>query len=417
MARILLYTSPAPGHIYPPTPTALELRNRGHQVSIRTGSDNVESLARLGFDAKPIDPRIEAVLVEDWKARTPIGANRKLVDLFDQWARYEIPDMQGAIEAERPDLIWVDMNSAGAAAVAEASGLPWAHYLPYPHPLPRQRGIPPFGPGFAPSTSTAARVRDAAVDRIVRGAFRPARKGLNAHRSTLGLPALGRYEELVLTAPLVVQFSAEPFEYPRTWPENVRLVGPAIWEPPAPDPEWLAAEERPILLVTASTEFQDDAALITTTLEAFADQPFAVVATCAAHDPGEFDVPPNARVEQFIPHGPILARATAVISHGGMGTTQKALAAGVPVCAVPFMRDQFEVARRLEHCGAGTRLIARRLRPDRLRDAVERAIECRPAAERVGEAFARAGGPQAAAIALETLLPSQLQSNPLPSGV
>lgn len=39
-----------------------------------------------------------------------------------------------------------------------------------------------------------------------------------------------------------------------------------------------------------------------------------------------------------------------MISHGGTGTTQKALAAGVPVCAVPFMRDQFEVARRVEHC-------------------------------------------------------------------
>ena len=30
-----------------------------------------------------------------------------------------------------------------------------------------------------------------------------------------------------------------------------------------------------------------------------------------------------------------------------MGITQKALAAGVPVCAVPFGRDQFEVARRV----------------------------------------------------------------------
>jgi hypothetical protein len=30
-----------------------------------------------------------------------------------------------------------------------------------------------------------------------------------------------------------------------------------------------------------------------------------------------------------------------------LGTTQKALARGVPVCVVPHGRDQFEVARRV----------------------------------------------------------------------
>src|SRR6478609_4911707 len=86
-----------------------------------------------------------------------------------------------------------------------------------------------------------------------------------------------------------------------------------------------------------------------------------------------------------------------------MGTTQKALAAGVPVCVVPFMRDQFEVARRVEHCGGGTLLPAKRLHPDRLRGAVEEAIECRAGAERVRDAFGRAGGAEAAASALEGL--------------
>jgi UDP:flavonoid glycosyltransferase YjiC (YdhE family) len=89
-----------------------------------------------------------------------------------------------------------------------------------------------------------------------------------------------------------------------------------------------------------------------------------------------------------------------------MGTTQKALAAGVPVCAVPFMRDQFEVARRVEHCGAGVLLPAKRLGADRLRGALQEAIRCRAGAEGVRDAFARAGGADAAAAALERLLPN-----------
>ena len=88
-----------------------------------------------------------------------------------------------------------------------------------------------------------------------------------------------------------------------------------------------------------------------------------------------------------------------------MGITQKALAHGVPVVAVPFGRDQPEVARRVEVAGAGVRLPARKLSPDRLRDAVRRAIELRPGAERIAAAFAAAGGAVAAADELEALIP------------
>jgi UDP:flavonoid glycosyltransferase YjiC (YdhE family) len=409
MARVLVYTAPGPGHAYPPVATALALRDRGHEVVFRTASGSVEALKRLGLGAAAIDPRIEAERLEDWKARTSIGALMSAGRTFVGRAGYEVPDLQAAIEAECPNLIWIDVNTPGAAAAAEASGLPWAHYMPYPYPLPAP-GVPSFGPGFAPSTSPLARLRDGALEAFKRPAFRPMVRSHNSRRVALGLRPLDSAYDFALVAPLLIAFSAEPFEYPRKWPVNVRLVGPALWEPPAVEPEWLAAEKRPIVLVTASTEFQDDAKLIRSALEAFAGRPYAVVATTAAHDPGDFDVPPNAMVERYLPHGPILRRAAAVISHGGMGTTQKALAEGVPVCAVPFMRDQFEVARRVEHCGGGTLLAARRLRPDRLRGAVEQAMECRAGAERVGEAFQRAGGAEAAATALETLLRAGVQT-------
>ncbi|HMJ72360.1 MAG TPA: nucleotide disphospho-sugar-binding domain-containing protein [Solirubrobacterales bacterium] len=409
MARVLVYTAPGSGHAYPPIATAIALRDRGHDVIVRTASGSVGAIERLGFAAAPIDDRIEAIPLEDWKARTSIGALVAACETFAKRARYEIPDLQAAIETECPDLIWVDTNATGAAVVAEASGLPWAHYMPHPHPGPA-RGVPVFGPGFAPSTSRLAHLRDTGLSALKPLAFRSFVRSHNSRRAALGLPTIDGIEDHYVVAPLLIQFSAEPFEYPREWPQNVRLVGPALWEAPAPEPEWLAAEERPIVLVTASTEFQDDARLIEVALEAFADRPYAMVATTTVHDPGDFDVPENARVERYMPHGPILRRAAAVISHGGMGTTQKALAAGVPVCTVPFMRDQFEVARRAAHCGGGTILHHKRLRADRLRTAVEEAIGCRAGAERVRDAFGRAGGATAAAVALEGLVASERQA-------
>ena len=402
MARVLVYTSPGSGHVFPPIATALELRDRGHEVIVRAEARSVAALERLGLAAGPTDPRLEAVPLVDWKARTRLGALRSAFETFEARARYEVPDLQAAIEAERPDLIWVDLVAAGATPVAEASGLPWAHFLPLPHPRPA-RGVPTFGPGFAPPTGRLGHLRDSGMNALGEFGLRFWLRSLNERRTSFGLAPLQSAWDLSLLAPLMIQFSAEPFEYPRELPPNVRQVGPALWEAPAAEPEWLAGEDRPILLVTASSAFQDDAALIRETLASFAHTPYAVVATTAAHDPCDFDVPANARVERYLPHGPILRRAAVAISHGGMGTTQKALAAGVPVCAVPFMRDQFEVARRVEHCGAGTFLPAKRLRPDRLRAAVEGAIGRRAGAERVRIAFEQAGGAKSAADALESL--------------
>ena len=196
--------------------------------------------------------------------------------------------------------------------------------------------------------------------------------------------------------------TAEPFEYPRSdWPSRVRLVGPCDWEPPAEPPAWLAEVHEPIVLVTTSSEFQDDGRLVRCALEALAEEPVHVIATVPSGDPAAFDPPANARVLSFAAHGPILDRAACAITHGGMGATQKALARGVPVCAVPFGRDQFEVARRVEVAGAGTRLTPRRLSPDRLRAAVREAIGRRAGAQRVADGYRRTGGVGSAAQAVE----------------
>src|SRR5215217_3440515 len=209
----------------------------------------------------------------------------------------------------------------------------------------------------------------------------------------------------MVRAPLMLYMTAEPFEYPRSdWRPSVRMVGPGIWDPPAKSPAWLEDLKRPLVLVTCSTEFQNDGKLVRAALEALAGEDVEVVVTTAGVDPSSFTPPPNARVERFVPHSPVLERAACVVCHGGMGITQKALAAGVPVCVVPFGRDQFDVARHVQVADAGTRLPAPRLRPDRLRSKVREAMAKKEGAERLASTFAAYGGPRMAAEALEELL-------------
>jgi MGT family glycosyltransferase len=401
MSRILAYTSPARGHLFPLAGILDELCERGHQVALRTLASEVELMRGRGFAAEPVDPRIEAMTHDDWGARSPQKALRRSVGIFCARAEHDGPDLRRAIDAERPDAVIVDVNSWGARAVAEAWGGPWATFCPYPLPLP-SRDAPPFGPGLPPARGPLGRLRDRVLRPFVSGALEREFSGpLNEVRAGLGLEPIDG-TTMFTRPPLLIYMTAEPFEYPRSdWPANVRLVGPCEWDPPAEAPAWLDEVRRPLVLVTTSSEFQDDARLVEVAFEALADEDVEVVATLPAAEASSIDVPANARVLRFVAHGPLLERAACAITHGGMGATQKAIARGVPVCAVPFGRDQLEVARRVELSGAGTRLPARRLSPARLRAKVREATACREGAERVAAAFARAGGPAAAATAVE----------------
>jgi MGT family glycosyltransferase len=297
----------------------------------------------------------------------------------------------------------VDSNCVGGMYAAEASEVPYCLYCPYP-PAFRSDDVPPHGLGFRPARGRLGKIRDRAWRRLGDLLLAPELRRFNALRSDLGLPPLATLDEQFLKSDVFVAFTAEPYEYSRSdWPPQVRLVGPGLWEPPADPPAWLQTETRPIVLVTASTAFQRDAKLIVTALAALAGEDVAVVATTAAQDPRQFTVPANARVEQFLPHRAILARASCVVCHGGQGITQKALYAGVPVCVVPFSRDQFDVARRVEVNEAGVRLHHKQLTPDRLRESVHAATIKRPGAQRIAAAFADAGGAPAAASAVEEL--------------
>jgi MGT family glycosyltransferase len=416
MARILAYTTPARGHLFPLTPILDELRRRGHQIALRTLASQVPTMRRRGFDAAPISDRIEAITHDDWRAGNPRAALARAVRIFTERADHDAPDLARAIDQERPDALLVDVNAWGALAAAEAWAGPWAMFCPYPLAV-RSRDVPPFGPGLPPARGPLGRLRDQLLRPIVFGTLeRTMAPPINRIRDRLGLAPVGGADDIFGRAPLLLYLTAEPFEYPRSdWPDNVVLVGPCAWDPPTDPPAWLDDIDRPIVLVTTSSEFQDDTRLVRVALEALAEEPVAVLATLPASDPARVRTPANARVERFIPHRPVLDRAACAVTHGGMGATQKALAHGVPVCAVPFGRDQLEVARRVEVAGAGTRLPAKRLRADRLRAKVGEAMRLRDGAERVQEAFAAAGGPSAAADAFEHRLLHRELPQKLPS--
>lgn len=394
MAVILAYGSPALGHLLPISALLYELAERGHRVHLRTMAGEVPRMRQSGMDAEPVDPRIEALVGRDWMARNALDVLKMSIDVLCRRAAFEVDDLRAAIDRVRPDAVIVDANCWGAMSIAEAADIPWLVFSPFT-PYLRSRGVPPFGPGLRPLPGILGDIRDAAMRPFVEHLFdRPILPRVNAIRSQLKVPAVKTVDELMRRPPLLLAVGGEPFEYPRAeWGDAVHFIGSCAVEPtPATVPEWVASIDRPLVLVSTSSIKQADAVLGETALHALAGEPVHVVATFPAGVPPGLPRPSNATVQQFVPHGVVLDRACCAITHGGMGTTLKALDRGVPVCIVPFARDQAEVARRVQVARCGTRLPAKKLTAARLRAAVRRAMTMSDGAHRVAAGFAATGG-------------------------
>jgi MGT family glycosyltransferase len=394
MAVILAYGSPALGHLLPVNALLCELAGRGHRVHLRTMADEVARIRQSGVDAEPVDPRIEALVGRDWLARNALDVLKMSIDVLCRRAVFEVGDLRTAIDRVRPDAVIVDANCWGAMSVAEAADVPWLVFSPFT-PYLRSRGVPPFGPGLRPLPGILGDIRDASMRPFVKRLFdRPILPRVNAIRAELKVPAVKTVDDLMRRPPLLLAAGGEPFEYPGAgWGDAVHFIGACEVEPARTAvPDWVASIDRPVVLVSTSSIKQADAVLGKTALQALAGEPVHVVATFPAGVPPNLPQPSNATVCQFVPHGAVLDRACCAITHGGMGTTLKALDRGVPVCAVPFARDQAEVARRVQVARCGTRLPANRLTAARLRAAVRKAMTMSAGARRVAAGFAATGG-------------------------
>jgi UDP:flavonoid glycosyltransferase YjiC (YdhE family) len=132
-------------------------------------------------------------------------------------------------------------------------------------------------------------------------------------------------------------------------PPGHHYVGPlGIWEPPMEPPAYLTEPGDPWVLVSISTQIQDDVPLAQTALRALANKPVRVVVTVGPdHDVQEISDPPsNAYVERTAPHSAVLEQGRLLVGHAGHGSVMKALWYGRPMVLMPWGRDQPGVAAR-----------------------------------------------------------------------
>lgn len=176
---------------------------------------------------------------------------------------------------------------------------------------------------------------------------------LNRVRRSHGLPSLGTDLRRVYSDADQVLYADVPELFPDAeLPAQHQFVGPLLWSPPVPVPDWwdTTPGDRPIVYLTLGSSGQ--AKLLPEILRSLEALDITVIAATAG---GEVPnaIPANAYVAKYLPGEEAARRARLVICNGGSPTCQQALAAGVPVIGIASNLDQFLNMDTIVRAGAG----------------------------------------------------------------
>ena len=356
------------GNVPPALSVARRLINMGHKVRFLGDSCQPADVERSGVEFIPWtlapnrrDKSPSSDPLQDWEISQPLQLMAKLRDelFFGPAGRYAA-DTRNEIRRESVDCLVSSEMLFGPAIAAESFGIPSVFLASNIYPYPR-KGVPPFGPGFAPARNFLERFRDSFVSALSYREFGKATNTYNKARADFGLEPLKHpFEQIALVNGFLV-LSSEHFDFPaEEMIPNLVYAGPELGDPSWTNPwesPWRADDQRPLVLVGLSTTFQNQAGLLQKIADALFQLPVrGVITTGPSIRPEDIRGGENLFICQSAPHSEILKEASAMVTHCGHGSVMKGLAAGVPLLCIPMGRDQNDNAVRVTHRGAGLQL-------------------------------------------------------------
>ena len=389
--KILIASTPAPGHLNPLLSVGRAAQSQGHEVvalcaHAMRGLVEASGATFRGFPpVADFDLRNVATEFPGF-ADVPSGPDRNLfivkrafVDTIP--AQHEA--IQEVLQDFPADVILAESFLFGALPMLlgpRSERPPIVMLGTMPLHLRRDDGAPPFA-GMPPATNDAERERNEAAHQAHDAAFLgPINVDLQSCLRSMGIdpPAMPLFDSTVLLADAFLQLTAPSFEFPREHlPSSVRCVGILpIMANQAPLPPW--ADEldgsRKVVLVTQGTFSNHDfSELVTPALAALAEEPDLLVVVTAGGRPSVSipgPIPGNARLADYLPLEWLLPRTHALVTNGGYGTVNQALSYGVPIVAAGETEDKADAGARVAWSGVGIDLQTARPAPEALRAAV-----------------------------------------------
>ena len=423
--RIVLTTFGSYGDIHPYMAIAAELRARGHQPVIATSELYREKMQTAGFDFVPVRPNIAPPQQQDQVMMEKImepksGSGYLLNEVLFPFVREGYEDLLRAVEGA--DLLLTHPISFAGPLVAQTTGIPWvssvlapvsffsAYDMPAPPFWQWMRHVRILGPRFV-----------AAFLNQFKNFYK--NEHYEQFRNELGLPDRGSplFEGNYSPTLILVLFS-ELFAQPQPdWPPQARVTGFAFYdgrnelEMPPELTRFLDEGAPPIVFTLGSSavwvarDFYRESIAAARLLKRR-----AVLLIGDDRNQPEEVLPTGMIAVNYAPFEALLARACAMVHHGGVGTTSQGLRAGIPTLIVPFAFDQPDNAAHAARLGGSRTLPRAKYKAARVAKELDILLS-RPdhatRAHEIGELLRRENGAATASDLIEQVL--QRENNEL----
>lgn len=333
--RVLCATTANDGHFGPLLPFARACAAAGHEVRVAAPASYAAVVAGAGF---PHEPFADAPpeLIGPIMARLPTLAFDEADELVirEVFARIDaqagLPSLIETVERWRPDVVIRESAELASLAAAERLNVPHVHVCIGMHEI----------------VSRFAETIGDPLEELGRLA------GLGAGRMTAALAA----ETILSLVPEVLDNATGQIRPGSA--DFLRFHEPSSTTGSHRLPDW-GDPDAPLIYVTFGSvtgSLPPFSGVFRAALDALADVDARVMLTVGRKlDPADLGpLPRNAHVMQWWPQDAVLAHASAMLGHGGFGTTMGALAAGVPQLVVPlFTSDQVINGEHVASVGAG----------------------------------------------------------------
>lgn len=381
--KVLIFAIGTRGDVQPFAVLGRELSARGHDVTIAAPPGYTRMIEAAGVAYQPLPIDFQALLEdpEIKRALTSMRGKLRAFRLTTEIMNEQLSEIWRIGLETGPDVILNHFKAALAPYLARRLGA-------ISIPVMLQPGLAPTRayPQFFLSRFRLGGFGNLMSHRIILALMRfgtgvMIRRWLRHSGTDIGpaMDPLGAYSPNG-QAPRLHAYSGLLCPRPDDWPETEHQTGyffsePEPYEATAALSAFMAADPKPIYVGFGSMPSLDRTRVARALLDALARTRQRAILATGWGGLGDLAATDDVHVLDSVPHTWLFPRVSAVVHHGGSGTTHEGLRWGCPSVVCPLFADQPFFGRLVADLGAGPPpILHKRLTGDRLAVAIELAL-------------------------------------------
>jgi UDP:flavonoid glycosyltransferase YjiC (YdhE family) len=372
------------GDVQPYVALGKGLRAAGYSVRVVTHQNFEQLVVSHGLDFYPVTGSVQEILESE-----------EMRALLEKGSFFAV-SRRTSKEAERSAVLWaresLDACRETNLLVAGIGGLFFALALAEKLKIPLlQAHLVPFTPTKEfPAVILPASLPKLGASfnrlshRIIKQAMWQGSRAADnlARREVLDLPPApfwGPYNSNLLRKnPILYGFSPSVIPKPSEWNSDTHVTGYWFldsaddWTPPAELSKFLANGAPPVYIGFGSMSSRKPEETVDLILAALTRTRQRAVLLAGWSGLRKENLPETVFMASSTPHSWLFPRVSAVIHHGGAGTTAAGFRAGVPSLMIPFFADQPFWGQKAWQIGVGTKPVPRKqLTTEKLANALQ----------------------------------------------